>query len=176
LSSRPQIEIWCAAAATGEEPYTLAITMLETLGAQAAPRCRVLATDISNRALAKARQGIYPAERLKGVPQKWFSKYWLKGQGDHAGDCKVKPEVGKLVEFRHLNLIEAFEHPRAYPVIFCRNVMIYFNKATQARVVKRLTKFLEPGGYLFVGHSESLTGFEHGLEFAGPALYRKPKT
>jgi chemotaxis protein methyltransferase CheR len=174
LASRPSVDIWCAASATGEEPYTLAITMLETLGMEARFRCRVVATDISTEALTTARRGVYPVEKLKDVPQAWFSKYWLKGEGEFAGSCKVKPDVARIVEFRHLNLIEQFTHPRSYPVVFCRNVMIYFSKATQEKVVARMSMFLEPGGYLFVGHSESLTGIQQPLEFVAPALYRKP--
>ena len=175
LASRPSIQIWCAAAATGEEPYTLAITMLEALGWEAHSRCHVVATDISTQALAAARRGVYPQDRLQGVPQTWFSKYWLKGEGQHAGMCKVKPEVARMVEFRRLNLIEQFTLPGLYPVVFCRNVMIYFSKETQEQVVARMTQFLEPGGYLFVGHSESLTGIAHPLESVAPAVYRKPR-
>jgi chemotaxis protein methyltransferase CheR len=174
LASRPSIQIWCAAAATGEEPYTLAITMLETLGMEAHSRCRVLATDISTRALTAARKGVYPLDRLQDAPKAWFSRYWLKGEGQSAGMCKVKPEVARMVEFRRLNLIEQFTLPGLYPVVFCRNVMIYFSKATQEKVVARMSLFLEPGGYLFVGHSESLTGIAHALEVIAPAVYRKP--
>jgi chemotaxis protein methyltransferase CheR len=175
LASRPSIQIWCAAAATGEEPYTLAITMLEVLGWEAHSRCHVVATDISTQALVAARRGVYPLDRLQGVPQDWFSKYWLKGEGQHAGMCKVKPEVARMVECRRLNLIEQFTLPGLYPVVFCRNVMIYFSKETQEQVVARMTEFLEPGGYLFVGHSESLTGIAHTLESIAPAVYRKPR-
>lgn len=174
LSSRASIEIWCAASSTGEEPYTLAIPMLEALGTNAHSRCRVIATDISTKALRTARRGEYPLDRLNGVPRAWLSKYWLKGSGPQQGICKVKPEVARMVEFRRLNLIEPFSLPGKYPIVFCRNVMIYFSKATQEQVVARMTTFLEPGGYLFVGHSESLTGIAHPLEFVSPALYRKP--
>jgi chemotaxis protein methyltransferase CheR len=175
LASRPSIQIWCAAAATGEEPYTLAITMLEVLGRDAHSRCQVVATDISTQALVTARRGVYSQDRLQGVPQGWFAKYWLKGEGQSAGMCKVKPEVARMVEFRRLNLIEEFSLPGIYPVVFCRNVMIYFSKETQEQVVGRMARFLEPGGYLFVGHSESLTGIAHTLESVAPAVYRKPR-
>jgi chemotaxis protein methyltransferase CheR len=172
-SSRAVLEIWCAAASTGEEPYTLAITMLETLGSEAYSRCRILATDISTRALSVARAGVYPAERTHELPKEWLAKYWLRGEGASEGLCKVKPEVARMVEFRRLNLIESFAHARSYPVIFCRNAMIYFDKPTQERVVGRMSQFLEPGGHLFVGHSESLTGLVHTLECVSPAVYRK---
>src|SRR6185437_11427337 len=109
------------------------------------------------------------------APKEWLSRYWLKGQGPHAGVCKVKPEIGRMVEFRRLNLIEAYTLPGIYPVVFCRNVMIYFSKQTQEKVVARMWNYIEPGGYLFVGHSESLTGIAHQFEFVAPALYRKPR-
>ncbi len=171
--SRAPLEIWCAAASTGEEPYTLAMTLLETLGSDASSRCRILATDISTRALATARSGVYPAERLQDVPKEWLAQYWLRGEGASRGLCKVKPALARMVEFRRLNLIEGFTHARSFPVVFCRNVMIYFDKPTQERVVGRISTFLEPGGYLFVGHSESLTGLAHALECVSPAVYRK---
>ena len=135
-------------------------------------RCRILATDISTRALASARLGVYPADRLKDVPNAWLSKYWLRGEGASEGLCKVKPEIARMVEFRRLNLIKAFTHARAFPIVFCRNVMIYFDKATQERVVSRISTFLEPGGHLFVGHSESLSGLGHALDCVSPAVYR----
>jgi len=173
FTSRGNLEIWCAAASTGEEPYTLAITLLEALGTEALSRCRILGTDISTRALAAARAGVYPIDRLQDVPKEWFSKYWLRGEGSSQGMCKIKPEVARMIEFRRLNLIEGFTHARAFPIVFCRNVMIYFDKSTQERVVNRMSTFLNPGGYLFVGHSESLTGLAHELECVAPAVYRK---
>jgi len=170
---RGALDIWCAAASTGEEPYTLAISAAEALGSEAYSRCRILATDISTRVLATARCGIYPAERMTEIPKDWLAKYWLRGEGTSQGMCKVKPEIARMVEFRRLNLIEQFSHPRAFPVVFCRNVMIYFDKSTQERVVSRISRFLAPGGYLFVGHSESLSGIAHALDCVAPAVYRK---
>lgn len=167
---RSRLEIWCAAAATGEEPYTLAMVLLESCGSMPA---RVLATDISTRALAAARRGVYPADRFESVPQALLHKYWLRGEKDSAGFYKVRPQLSQQVEFAQLNLIEPFTHNVAFPVIFCRNVMIYFDKVTQQRVVDRMCQFLEPGGYLFLGHSESLSGVKTALEYAGPAVYRK---
>ncbi|HEY4363686.1 MAG TPA: protein-glutamate O-methyltransferase CheR [Bryobacteraceae bacterium] len=176
LSSRGAVDIWCAAASTGEEPYTLAISAAEALGSEAYARCRILATDISTRVLATARRGIYPAERMAEIPKDWLAKYWLRGEGSSQGMCKVKPEIGRMVEFRRLNLIEEFSLARPFPVVFCRNVMIYFDKSTQERVVSRISRFIEPGGYLFVGHSESLSGIAHGLECVAPAVYQKRGT
>jgi chemotaxis protein methyltransferase CheR len=167
LSSRSTIDFWCAASATGEEPYSLMFTMLD-----AHPQCRLLATDISTKALDAARKGIYPAERFAACRKDWLPRYLLKGDGDFAGLYQVKPEVARRIEFRRLNLVEAFDPGRRFPLISCRNVLMYFDQPTQERVVNRLVTFLEPGGYLFVGHSERLAGINHSLKFIQPAIYQ----
>lgn len=172
LKSRDSVDVWCAAAATGEEPYTLLFTMLDAFH-ETVTRSRVLATDISTRALQTAKKAIYSADRFSGVPHEWISKYLLRGHRDYKGFYRVKPEVARGVEFRRLNLIEAFDPGRLFPLISCRNVMIYFDVATQEKVVQRLSTFLEPGGYLFVGHSEGLTRVNHRLRFIQPAIYQK---
>ncbi|HUA20132.1 MAG TPA: protein-glutamate O-methyltransferase CheR [Bryobacteraceae bacterium] len=169
---RQRIDVWCAAAATGEEPYSLAITLLESLGASAG--VHILASDISTRALATADAGIYPEARLAEIPSALKSKYFVQGKWKSEPAFRAKPELRRLIEFRRINLIESFSHARQFQAIFCRNVMIYFDKPTQERVVQRLSEWLEPGGYLFVGHAESLTGARHALEFVIPAVYRKP--
>lgn len=172
-AQRKNIEVWCAAAATGEEPYSLLCTLLDHFGPLRLP-CRLVATDISTRALEKARKATYAAERLSHIPKEWLSKYFLRGQGPSAGLYQARPEVARQIEFRRLNLIGPFELNRAFPLISCRNVMIYFDRPTQERVVNRMCSFLEPGGYLFVGHSESLNGLKHPLTFVQPAVYRMP--
>lgn len=174
LRSRSQIRIWCAASATGEEPYTIAFTMLDALAPSAKPEIRILATDISTRALETGRRGVYPAGRFDTLPKLWLRRYMLKGRGASEGYYKVRPEVRDLIEYRRLNLIESFSHPFRYPVIFCRNVMIYFDQQTRQDVVNRLAESLEPGGYLFLGHSEGLTAIDHQLDYVQPATYRKP--
>lgn len=165
-------DVWCAAAATGEEPYTLAMLILEASGSRLSAPC-VLATDISTRALAAARAGVYASERFKDVPAALLHKYWLRGEGPSAGLYKVKPELARAVEFVQLNLVGPFTLHSAFPVIFCRNVLIYFDKSTQERVMEQLCRYLQPGGYLFLGHSESLAGTRHELEHAAPAVYRR---
>ena len=171
LAERPSVDLWCAAAATGEEPYTLAMLLLETCGLSS----RVVATDISTQAVKQAKRGVYPVDRFESVPKTMLHKYWLRGDGKAAGYYKAKPELASAIDYRHLNLIAPFSFPSPFPVIFCRNVMIYFDRATQRRVVDRMSQFLEPGGYLFVGHSESQCATHPMLEFAGPAVYRKRK-
>jgi chemotaxis protein methyltransferase CheR len=174
------VEVWCAAAATGEEPYSIVFTLLEMLGLEAAragSRCRVLATDISTRALEQARRGVYQEERFSSLPREWLRRYLLKGSGASAGFYRVRPEVARLVEFRRVNLIEPLPHDLArgpgFPLIWCRNVMIYFDAAVQQRVITALERSLAARGYLFIGHSESLSGVNHSLEYVAPATYRR---
>ena len=173
------LQIWSAACSTGEEPYSIAMCLVDNLkknGSQGRREFRVLATDISTRVLAHAQRGIYAAERFRELPEAWQRAFLLRGHGECHGLYKVKPEIARLVEFERINLIEPFSSGRRFHVIFCRNAMMYFNKATQQDVVKRLTACLEPGGYLLVGHSETLTGMEHGLRYVRPAVYQKPNT
>lgn len=172
LKNRESINIWSAACSTGEEPYSIAMCILEEIGTAAPGQVRILATDISTRVLAKAGQGIYPAERFEGLPGIQFRKFWLRGEGDWAGCYRAKKELRALVEFRRMNLMEPVPQIGHFPLIFCRNVMIYFDKPTQQRVVDRLAGCLEPGGYLLTGHAESLMGIEHGLKYVQPAVYR----
>jgi len=169
-----QIRIWSAACSTGEEPYTIAFSLLEELGIPAASRIHILASDISSRALAAAERGAYEAERFKDLPVDWLSKYLLRGSERWEGWYRVKPEIRRLIEFRRLNLMESFRPAQPFQVIFCRNVMIYFDKETQGQLVNRFASCLEPGGYLLIGHSESLTGLKHPYDYVKPAVYRRP--
>ena len=169
-----QIRIWSAACSTGEEPYTIAFSLLEELGMTAAGRIHILASDISSRALAAAEQGAYAAERLKEFPKDWRSKYLLRGSDRWEGWFRVKPPIRQMIEFRRFNLMEQFRPAKPFHVIFCRNVMIYFNKETQEQLVNRFASCLEPGGYLLIGHSESLTGLKHPYDYVQPAVYRRP--
>lgn len=171
---RGQIRIWSAACSTGEEPFTIALSLLEELGMEAASRIKILASDISTRVLDVAGAGVYQAQRFDQCPPDWPRKYLLRGTDRSEGWYRIKPEIRKLVEFRRLNLMEPFRQPQLFHVIFCRNVMIYFDKQTQAQLVNRLAACLEPGGYLLIGHSESLTGLRHPYEYVKPAVYRKP--
>ena len=134
---------------------------------------RILATDISTRVLETARKGIYKAERFQGSAAPWLRKHLLRGEGRWKGWYRMRPEILGMVEFRRVNLIEPLPEVGRFTVIFCRNVMIYFSRETQEQLVNRLAACLEPGGYLFVGHSESLTGLQNGLQHIQPAIYRK---
>ncbi|HUA77868.1 MAG TPA: protein-glutamate O-methyltransferase CheR, partial [Acetobacteraceae bacterium] len=171
------LRVWSAACSSGEEPYSIAMCLAEALGAPPARGrdFRIRATDISTRVLALARRGVYPAGRFEEVQDAWRRAYLLRGQGESKGFYKIKPELAAHIDFERLNLIEPFPDRGRFHVIFCRNVMMYFDKPTQQDIVQRLTRCLERGGYLFVGHSESLTGIEHTLDYVRPATYRNQK-
>ena len=164
------LRLLSAGCASGEEPYSIAICLSEDAPSQPA---RILATDISTRALAAAEQGIYAAEKLKEFPRDWLHRYFLRGEGRSQGRYRVKDGVRRMVEFRRLNLIEPWQFAKRFAVIFCRNVMIYFDRPSQARLVNRLAEYLEPGGYLLIGHAESLNAIQHPLSYLEPTVYRK---
>lgn len=169
--SRTQVKVWCAASSTGEEPYSLAMTAVGEMGPG---RIEITATDLSTRVLKAAEAGVYAADRIAGIPDDLLRKYFLRGEGKSAGFFRVKPAVASHVKFHRLNLVEPYTHSSVFSMIWCRNVMIYFDKPTQERVVHRLCEWLEPGGYLFIGHSEALNGVSHSLKYIQPAVYRKP--
>jgi chemotaxis protein methyltransferase CheR len=174
LRGRCPVRVWSAGCSTGEEAYSLLFCLLEHLGPAALSRIELLASDISTRALETARHAVYPAARFEGLPVAMLRKYLLRGEGHRAGWFRIKPSLRNAVRFAHLNLVESFPALGEFPVIFCRNVMIYFDRPTQSSLVRRLADRLEPAGYLFVGHSESLAGIDHPLEYVRPAIYRKP--
>jgi len=171
LRKRASIDVWSVPCSTGEEPYSIAVTILEHLATPPSPALRIRATDISTRALAVARKGAYAADRLGSMPAPLVRKYFTETA---AGSFEIRPEIARMIEFDRGNLIEPMRAARPFPIIFCRNVMIYFDKPTQERVVNNLSQFLEPGGYLLIGHSESLMGVRHSLQYVQPATYRKP--
>jgi chemotaxis protein methyltransferase CheR len=169
------LRVWSAACSSGEEPYSIAMCLAEALRKTPGRQYRIRATDISTRVLAVGKRGVYPVARFDDVPDPWRRTYLLRGQGESQGYFKIKPELAQNIEFERLNLIEPFPQRGLFHVIFCRNVMMYFDKATQQNIVQRLSQCLERGGYLFVGHSESLTGVEHALHYVRPATYRNQK-
>jgi chemotaxis protein methyltransferase CheR len=173
LPANSPIAIWSAACSSGEEPYTIAFSLVEALGASAFHRTTILATDISTRVLERAKLGLYPAARLDKLPPAVRRECLLKGTGQYADQCLVKREVKSLIEFRHFNLLDECSSFGPFHVIFCRNVMIYFDQQTQQTVVNSLASRLLPGGYLLIGHSESLNGIDHPLQYISPATYRK---
>jgi chemotaxis protein methyltransferase CheR len=175
LARRPAgpFAVWSAACSTGEEPYTLAMTLREALPGRASSGVRVLGSDLSTKALRTARAGVYKLERVRELPLETLRRHFEKGMGAQAGLARVAAEIRRVVEFRQLNLLEIADLGERFPVIFCRNVMIYFDRQVQQRVVSMLERHLEPGGYLFISHSESLNGVTHGLRWVAPAVYQR---
>ena len=165
---------WSAACSSGEEPYSLAMTLDNTVK-PAALSWHIEATDISNRMLEAARKAVYKRESVVGKAPPWALPYFQTGIGPQEGNFRIKPALCSRVSFRQLNLL-AGPPPFTEPMqlIFCRNVMIYFDRATQEELVNKLASRLIPGGYLIVGHSESLTGIAHKLQLVEPAVYRLP--
>ncbi|MEY2881919.1 MAG: Chemotaxis protein methyltransferase [Verrucomicrobiota bacterium] len=172
LERWPRFYAWSAASSSGEEAFSIAMTLAAALPVW---RWDIEGTDISQRILARARAAIYPAEAVERLAAATRTAHFQRGFGPQEGFYRVKPELRERVAFHQLNLLEG-EPPFAEPfhVIFCRNVMIYFDHATQEELVARLARRLVPGGYLLVGHSESLTHIHHGLRLVRPATYQKP--
>lgn len=172
-----KLMIWSAGCSTGEEPYTLAMVVSEF--AQIHPGfdfdCSILATDISTKVLQKAVEAIYDAERVLPVPETLKKKYLLRSKDKSNGLVRIVPELRRMVRFRRLNFIEEdFGFREKMHVIFCRNVIIYFDKPTQERLINKFTRHLIPGGYVFMGHSETLHGMDVPLVQVIPTIYRKP--
>ena len=172
--NQKQFGIWSAACATGEEPYTIAFHLEERFPSAEGWNWRIRATDISTRALEKAVQGVYPDERLECLPRGWGSKYFQRGFGASAGLYRVKRHLRERVTFQQMNLLEDQHDDGAFEIIFCRNVMIYFDRPTQERLANRLGRALVPGGYLFTGRAESLNGLALPLRCLRPSIYQKP--
>jgi chemotaxis protein methyltransferase CheR len=168
-----KIRVWSAASASGEEPYSIAFYLHDRYPAAEGWDWRITASDISTKVLEKGRQGIYAEERVQGLPREWLRQYFQKGVGQWAGSYRVKSSLSERVAFRQINLIEAYHHPQPFQIIFCRNVMIYFDRDTQERLVRQLCRFLSPQGYLLIGHSESLNGLDVPVRCVRPSIYQR---
>ncbi len=168
-----RLRFWSAACSSGEEPYTLAMWLKEHMPDIDSKDLLILATDISKRMLEKARMAVYPRETLQNLPSPQFKKYFTKLNGQDSGGFQVINDVRKLVRLSWLNLLESWPMKGPFNVIFCRNVMIYFDRPTQQTLINRFWELLEPGGYLFVGHSEGLSAIKHNFQYMRPATYRK---
>jgi chemotaxis protein methyltransferase CheR len=167
------VRFWSCACSTGEEPYSIAMTMLDERRNELIPGFQILATDISTRALVAARAGIYSIDRLRNLPPRWSNEFFEMGRGKRTGCMRVKAAVRNTVDFGRFNLLDNPGVQGPFNVIFCRNVMLYFNRSTQEGIVNRLAARLEPDGYLLTGHAESLMGIHHSLTYIQPAVYRK---
>lgn len=163
--------VWCAASSSGEEPYTIAMTLAD--GLPSTP-WEVVASDISSRVLEKARSGHYPMERAEDIPKHLLSRHCLKGVGEQEGTFLIEGSLRSRVQFMQVNLNTALPKLGEFDVIFLRNVMIYFDMETKRQVVARMLPLLKPGGYFIVSHSESLNGINDSLKIISPSIYRKP--
>jgi chemotaxis protein methyltransferase CheR len=166
------VRIWCAAASTGEEPWSIAMTTLETLGTGA--QASIFASDIDTSVLQTARAGVYPIDSEKGLDTARLHRWFLKGRAGNAGLMRVRPELARMVEFGQVNLVhDALRFPQPFDVIFCRTVMIYFDAATQRAVLARLHKVMRPGSLLFVGHSENFSAQGDLFALRGKTVYER---
>ncbi|AAS96073.1 chemotaxis protein methyltransferase [Nitratidesulfovibrio vulgaris str. Hildenborough] len=167
------MQIWSAGCSFGMEPYTLAMVLADFAERNSGFVFSVLATDISARALQHAQRGIYDEERVESIPESFRKRFLLRSRERARKLVRIAPEIRHLVTFQRLNFMEDFSFRTPMDVIFCRNVIIYFDKPTQERLFSRFCESLRPGGYLFIGHSESLTGMSLPLEAQAPTVYRK---
>ncbi len=169
-----EIRLWSAGCSSGEEPYSIALKILEDGGLPAGTKLKILATDLSTKVIEAASRGVYREDKLRNITPGMKRKYFQKGKGRSEGFYRVIQPVRDLITFRKFNLMDQFPFRRKFDVIFCRNVMIYFDRETQQRMVNKFTQFIKPGGYFIVGHSESLSGITHKLQYIVPTIYRAP--
>lgn len=166
--------IWSAASSSGEEPYSLGVLLQDVLQHHNGATWTLDGTDISTRMLDLARRGVFEEDRLRDVKPEWMRRYFQKGVGQWVGYYRAKELLRSRMTFHHVNLLqEHYPFNQLFHVIFCRNVMIYFDRATQEQLVAKLAQQLVPGGHLIVGHSESLMGIKHSLEGVRPSIYKK---
>ncbi|MBX9894227.1 MAG: chemotaxis protein CheR [Nitrosomonas sp.] len=156
-----KIQLWCSASSTGEEPYSMAMAMVQAFNTLTPP-VHILATDLDTNVLAKAQLGVYSLDKLEKLPKEKLKQFFLKGKGHHEGSARVRPELRNMITFRQLNLLDDNWPIRGpFDAIFCRNVMIYFDKPTQYKILKKFAPLLASDGLLFAGHSES---FQHAVD------------
>ena len=171
LGAQRPLRIWCNAASTGEEPYSIAMTVAETLGATAP--VKIMASDIDTKVLATASRGVY-ADDSRGLSPERLKRHFMRGTGPNAGYIRVKPELARLIEFRTFNLMSSsWSMGDPFDIVFCRNVMIYFDAPTQRRVLERMHGVMRPGSVLFVGHSENFTDSRDLFHLRGKTVYQR---
>lgn len=172
-SQNNALRIWSAGCSSGEEPHTIAMVAHDALTSHPAIDLKILATDLSSEMLAKAKLGTYAAEDLTSIPDSYKRRYFRSARGDGADNVQLVPELMKLIKFAPFNLMSTtFPFRQGFHVIFCRNVMIYFDRETRQRLVNKFAIHLKKTGYLMIGHSESLNGLSQPLDYVEPAVYR----
>jgi chemotaxis protein methyltransferase CheR len=168
---RSPLRLWSSACSTGEEPYSMAMTVIDAFDSWTPP-VKILATDLDTNVVRQAAEGIYPLERVEKLPERDLKRFFQRGSGAQEGMARIRPEVRALVSFQPLNLLgEQWPIKGPFDAIFCRNVLIYFDKPTQSRLLARFHPLLRPDGRLFVGHSESLTHVSHLFRLQGKTVY-----
>lgn len=173
---RHPVALWCAAASSGEEPYSIAMTMVDTFGSFSPP-VTIVATDLDTNVLAKAEAGIYPIERVEKLSEDVVKRFFLKGTGAQSGFVRVRPELRAMIKFRQVNLLgDDWQIRGPLDAIFCRNVMIYFDKETQLKILQRFAPLLHPDGLVFAGHSESFHNAAHLFRLRGKTVYELVKS
>jgi chemotaxis protein methyltransferase CheR len=171
LSAKSSINIWCSAASTGEEPYTIAMTAIDALG-RSASKVHIVATDIDTKVLATAQAGVYSVDRIEKLPEDVVKRHFLRGKGEQEGMVRVRPELKELITFQRLNLLDKTWPIRGpFDVLFCRNVMIYFDKPTQLSILQKFAPMMTSEGLLFAGHSESFHNAEDYFKLRGKTVY-----
>jgi chemotaxis protein methyltransferase CheR len=174
LSHDKRLRIWSSASSTGEEPYSIAIMVLEAMKSQLSQwDVKILATDIDSNVLAVAKEGTYDERRIEDVPRKFKEKYFTKGIGINESKVKVGKQLQALITFKKLNLLHEWPMKGPFDIIFCRNVIIYFDKKTQQELFARYYEMLAPGGLLILGHSENLGQYQQHFESVGRTIFRK---
>jgi chemotaxis protein methyltransferase CheR len=168
-----KIRLWSAGCSSGEEAYSIVITLLEAIDNPLIWDIKIIATDLSTRALKIAKSGIYPFEKVRDLDSIILRKYFLKGTKKWENCVRVKDQLKSYIRFQRLNLMERFPFSESFDCIFCRNVMIYFDKKHQTELVNRFYECLNSGGLLIVGHSESLSGISHPFKYLRPSIYKK---
>ena len=172
-----RLRVWSAGTSTGEEAYSIAMTLRDIGDTAGVSDIRILATDIDTRVLAHAMRGVYTTEQIGHVPPALRQRWFLLGHGAHAGQVRVKPELQELIRFRHLNLMDnPWPMQGPFDVIFCRNVIIYFDRPTQQQLIARFARLLRADGYLVLGHSESIHDSSVGLQHVAPSVYQRKGT
>lgn len=169
------LTIWCAASSTGEEPYSIAMVVREVLGSRG-DRIKIIASDIDSQVLATAQKGVYPVDRVMGLSEQRRRQFFLKGKGAQDGYARVVPELSSLIEFKRINLLEPnWPLPELIEIIFCRNVMIYFDKSTQQTILERMIDYMPPNGLYFAGHSENFSHLNKLVRLVGKTTYKAIK-
>ena len=168
-----KIRIWSAGCSTGEEPYSIAMTVREVISESSGWDVKILATDLDTNVIATGSSGVYTEERINGLSNGLKQRWFLKGKGGSAGKVRVSPELQQIITFRQLNLMGEWPFKNKFDIIFCRNVVIYFDKPTQSRLFDRYANNLDPEGHLFVGHSETLYKVSDRFKLLGKTIYRR---